>query len=170
MPPTSPGKAQMRWTPSAETDGPNSTTMVRSTAKSASISATSQPSRLAKCEFFSNLLGILVPCDERGRELRSIAAALFLLRRRRFPMRARPRLGRHHLAVEVPSRVPKDRQHYGEPDQERQRADEQRGDDNEAPGAHDDRVRAHRPVGGDEGLDGADVAVEQQRERYHADG
>src|SRR5258705_3718126 len=56
MLPTSPGKAPTRWTPSPEMDGPNSTMMVRSTAKSASISPTNQPSKLANGDFFSSLL------------------------------------------------------------------------------------------------------------------
>src|SRR5258705_2447421 len=51
MLPTSPGKAPTRWTPSPEMDGPNSTMMVRSTAKSASISPTNQPSKLANGDF-----------------------------------------------------------------------------------------------------------------------
>ena len=42
--------------PSPEMDGPNSTMMVRSTAKSASISPTNQPSKLANGDFFSSLL------------------------------------------------------------------------------------------------------------------
>ena len=53
---SSPGKAATKWTPSPETDGPNSATTVRSTAKSASISATNQPSKLAGGEFFNGLL------------------------------------------------------------------------------------------------------------------
>src|SRR6516165_6447884 len=56
MPSTSRGKAPTRWTPSSEMDGPNSTMMVRSTAKLASISATNRHSRLANGEFFSSLL------------------------------------------------------------------------------------------------------------------
>src|SRR5215211_4044743 len=65
MPPTSLGKAPTRWTPSPEMDGPNSTMMVRSTAKSASILATNQPSKLANGDFFSSLLKAFpVPMEE----------------------------------------------------------------------------------------------------------
>ena len=59
----------------------------------------------------------------------------------------------------------KDRQHDRQAGKHRHRADDQQDGDDQPPGGHRDRVdqdRAHRGV---DGLIGADVAVEQKRER-----
>src|SRR5262245_44447123 len=51
-----------------------------------------------------------------------------------WPGELTPDSGRHHLAVEMPGRVPEDGQDDGEPDQQGQRADHQAGGDDQAPG------------------------------------
>src|SRR6266404_6445945 len=113
------------------------------------------------------VLGVVLapPRKQGGREIRRGAP---------FPMRAgrdRSRIGirRDHPAIKMPGSVAEQWDDDGEPEEERQRSQNQQYRDDQSPRCHRYRVSRNGAERGYHRVGGAGMTVEHQRERNHAD-
>jgi len=104
--------------------------------------------------------------EQGGREIRGGTVARAL----RTESRLRGRIGLHDPPIKMPGRMAEHRHDHGEAEEAGQRSDQQQAGDDQSPQRHGDRARRDRAHGREQRTRGADVAIEQQRKRDHADG